>query len=176
LYFAVKLKIFLGIFGKNLFMKLSLIVVGKTSEAWLEEAISVYEKRLQHYVSFKIQVLPSVKNAHSYEKEKLKEKEGEMILKSLQPADHVVLLDEAGKQFTSVGFSEFVGKNMGNSVNHLVFIVGGAFGVSEEVKSRAYLKMALSQMTFSHQMVRLIFVEQLYRAMTILKNESYHHI
>lgn len=157
-------------------MKISLIVVGKTSEAWLVDGISVYEKRLQHYANFKIQTLPPVKNAAVLEMEKLKEKEGEMILKSIQSTDYVVLLDEVGREFPSVGFSEFIGKNQASSVNHMVFIIGGAFGVSEEVKSRASLKMALSQMTFSHQMVRLIFLEQLYRAMTILKNESYHHI
>lgn len=157
-------------------MKISLIVVGKTSEAWLGEGIAVYEKRLQHYANFKIQTLSPVKNAAVLETEKLKEKEGEMILKCIQSTDYVVLLDEAGKEFSSIGFSEFIGKYQTASVNHMVFIIGGAFGVSEGVKSRASMKMALSQMTFSHQMVRLIFVEQLYRAMTILKNESYHHI
>ena len=157
-------------------MKITLLVVGKTSDAYLEDGIGIYEKRLPHYVPFRIQVIPPVKNAAAYDREKLKEKEGELILKNIQAADYVVLLDEVGKQLTSVGLADWTGKCMANGVNHLVFIIGGAFGVSEQIKNRSSFQLALSQMTFSHQMVRLIFVEQLYRAMTILKNESYHHI
>lgn len=156
-------------------MKITLVLIGKTSETYLETGISIFENRLRHYIPFKIQTIPSLKNASAFDTDKLKEKEGELILKNVSASDYVVLLDEKGKHLSSVEFSSFIEKSMLDSVGNLIFIVGGAFGVSQAVKDRCNLMLALSKMTFSHQMVRLIFIEQVYRAMTIIKNESYHH-
>jgi 23S rRNA (pseudouridine1915-N3)-methyltransferase len=156
-------------------MNVQLIVVGKTEEKWLQEAISQYTGRVGHYVNFKIEVIPSLKNAKNLTDSILKQKEGEMLLSKISNTDYLVVLDENGKQFTSVEFSSNLQGYMNAGHKRVVFMVGGAFGFSTQVYERANAKMSLSKMTFSHQMIRLLFVEQLYRAMTILKGEKYHH-
>jgi 23S rRNA (pseudouridine1915-N3)-methyltransferase len=156
-------------------MKVSLVVVGKTDETWIQEGVEIYTKRLKHYVSFTNIELPSLKNAGNFNALQQKEKEGELILKACTGADRVFLLDELGKEYSSSQFASFLQVQMNTSIKHLVFVVGGPFGFSEEVYKRAQGKISLSQMTFTHQMVRLFYTEQLYRAMTILKGEKYHH-
>lgn len=156
-------------------MKVTLLVIGKTDASYFNEAIKVYEKRLEHYIPFDIEVIPDIKNAKNLSEDIQKNKEGELIIKKLTNLDYVVLLDDKGKEFTSLKFADYMDKKMQTVSKRLVFIIGGAYGFSEEIYKRANEKMTLSRMTFSHQMVRLIFVEQLYRAMTILNNEPYHH-
>jgi 23S rRNA (pseudouridine1915-N3)-methyltransferase len=156
-------------------MKVLFLMVGKTSEKWLSQGINEYSQRIKHYLPYEERVISDVKNGGKLNLEILKQMEGQAILKTLDTKDQVVLLDENGKQYTSRGFSGFIEKQMIGVGRRLVFVFGGAWGFSDEVYSRANAKISLSQMTFSHQMGRLIFVEQLYRAMTILKNESYHH-
>jgi 23S rRNA (pseudouridine1915-N3)-methyltransferase len=156
-------------------MKVLLVMVGKTSGKWLQQGIDEYVNRLSHYLPFDIKILADVKNAGKFNPDSIKQQEGEIILKSLQGGDRVVLLDENGKNYSSRDFSGFVEKQMNSGVKRLVFVIGGAWGFSDDVYQRADNKLSLSPMTFSHQMVRLIFTEQLYRAMTILKNEPYHH-
>ncbi len=155
-------------------MKITLLVVGKTTNTALEAMISDYQKRLTHYVPFELRVLPELKNAKSLSFEQQKQAEGEMILKSIGPSSQVILLDEHGKEYRSVEFASWMEKQM-SSGRDLVFVVGGPYGFSQEVYGRANGLISLSQMTFSHQMVRLVFVEQIYRAMTILRGEPYHH-
>ncbi|MDU1904232.1 MAG: 23S rRNA (pseudouridine(1915)-N(3))-methyltransferase RlmH [Dysgonomonas sp.] len=156
-------------------MKISLILVGRTDAQYFIDSVQEYESRLKHYIPFEIQILPDLKNTKNLTIELQKEKEGELIIKSLQPGDFVVLLDERGKEFTSLQFASFIEKKTYTVNKRLIFIVGGAYGFSEQVYKKAAEKISLSKMTFSHQMIRLIFVEQLYRAMTILNNEPYHH-
>ena len=148
-------------------MKFILLVVGKT--------INDYVERTKHYTSFDIEVIPELKNTKSLSMEQQKEKEGELILKAIQPGDVVVLLDEHGKEFRSIEFADWVEKKMHTVNKRLVFIIGGPYGFAPSVYAAAQEKISLSKMTFSHQMIRLIFVEQLYRAMTILNNGPYHH-
>ncbi|MBP1663346.1 MAG: hypothetical protein H6Q19_486 [Bacteroidetes bacterium] len=156
-------------------MKIKLLMVGKTTESQLAELIEGYTSRLKHYIGFELVVIPELKNAKSLSVELQKEKEGELILGKLENPDHVVLLDEKGKQFTSVRFSEYISNLMLTSNKCTVFVIGGPYGFSEQVYKRANSMISLSSMTFSHQMIRLLFVEQLYRAMTIIKGEPYHH-
>lgn len=156
-------------------MKITLLTIGKTEDRYLNEGIDIYLKRLKHYVTFRILELPELKNTKSLSQEQQKIRESELILKNIQSTDYVVLLDENGKEFSSRGFSVFLNKKMVGGLQHLVFIVGGPYGFSDEVYSRSNDKISLSQMTFSHQMIRLLFSEQLYRAFTILKGEPYHH-
>ena len=156
-------------------MKIELLVVGKTNAKYLEIGIEEYMQRLQHYLPFAITVIPDVKNAKSLSQDQLKTKEGELLLKKIEVADHLVLLDEGGVCFSSVGFSKHIESLMLRGCKRVCFVIGGAYGFSNAVYDRSNAKVALSEMTFSHQMVRLIFVEQLYRAMTILKGEPYHH-
>lgn len=156
-------------------MKTCLLVIGKTDAAYIREGIAEYEKRLTRYIPYEMQVLPDVRNSKNMTEALQKEKEGEMLLGQLQPSDFVVLLDEKGKQHTSVEFSEYLAQKMLVGIKRLVFVVGGPYGFSEAVYRRANDKISLSRMTFSHQMVRMIFAEQIYRAMTILKGEPYHH-
>lgn len=156
-------------------MQVKLIVVGKTNKKYLVEGEQEYEKRLKHYVRFEEEVIPELKKVKNLSESEIKEKEGGLILSKLTNADYLVLLDENGKEYNSVGFSEFLQKQMNSGVRKVIFVVGGAYGFSESVYKRANAKIALSQMTFSHQMVRLFFKEQLYRGFTILKNEPYHH-
>jgi 23S rRNA (pseudouridine1915-N3)-methyltransferase len=155
-------------------MKIELWVVGKTAFKYLEEGISVYEKRLKHYTHFDLVVLPDIKNP-PLSTEALKTKEGELILAKLAKDDYLILLDEKGKQMTSVDFSSFIEQQQVNAVKRIVFQIGGAFGFSDAVYARANRELSLSKMTFSHQMIRLFFVEQLYRAFTIIKGEKYHN-
>lgn len=156
-------------------MKTCLLVIGKTDAAYIREGIEEYEKRLKRYIPYEMKVLPDVKNAKNMGEGLQKEREGEMILEQLQVTDVVVLLDEKGRQYTSVEFSEYLAQKMLGGIKRLVFVIGGPYGFSETVYRRANDKLSLSKMTFSHQMVRMIFAEQIYRAMTILKGEPYHH-
>ena len=156
-------------------MKIRFIVVGKTSFDDLKIGEQRYQQRLQHYCSFERVEIPDLKNAKALSFSQIKEKEGLLILSKLQPTDYVVLLDENGKHFTSVAFAEWLAQKQQQSSNSIVFIVGGAYGFSQAVYDRAQAKQALSLMTFSHQMVRMIFLEQLYRAFSIIKGEPYHH-
>lgn len=156
-------------------MKIELIVIGKTNAKYLDTGIAEYINRLKHYLSFSFTVIPDVKNAKSMSEEQLKVKEGELILKKMGNNDHLILLDEGGKTFTSLAFSKQIQALMLRGYKRIFFVIGGAYGFSDDVYKRANAKIALSEMTYSHQMVRLIFVEQLYRAMTILKGEPYHH-
>ena len=156
-------------------MNIKLLVVGKTDEGSLQSLIDTYAKRLNHYIKFELEILPDIKNTKSLSVEQQKLKEGKMLLEKMSPSDYLVLLDENGKQFSSEAFSEFIQKRLNSGMKQLIFVVGGPYGFSEEVYARAQSKLSLSKMTFSHQMVRLFFVEQLYRAFTILKNEPYHH-
>jgi 23S rRNA (pseudouridine1915-N3)-methyltransferase len=155
-------------------MRIKFIVNGKTEDAYLLEGIAIYEKRLKHYCAYEQIIIPAVK-ANTLSPEQMKVKEGELILKQLENSDFLVLLDERGKQFTSLDFAGFIEKQQVASVKTMVFLVGGPFGFSDEVYKRANLKMSISKMTFSHQMIRLLFIEQLYRAYTIIKGEKYHH-
>lgn len=156
-------------------MKIKFLTVGKTINTHLIQLQEEYQNRLKFYIPFEYVVIPELKNTKSLSVSEQQEREGEMILKQLETSDDVMLLDDKGKQFSSVGFSEFISKKMLASHKCVVFVVGGPYGFSEKVYQRANGKISLSAMTFSHQMIRLIFAEQLYRAMTILKGEPYHH-
>lgn len=156
-------------------MKFTLLVVGRTVEKHYITAINDYAERTKHYISFDIEVIPELKNTKSLSMEQQKEKEGELILKALQSGDVPVLLDEHGKEFRSIEFAAWIERKMHTVSKRLVFIIGGPYGFSPAVYTAAQEKISLSKMTFSHQMIRLIFVEQLYRAMTILNNGPYHH-
>jgi 23S rRNA (pseudouridine1915-N3)-methyltransferase len=156
-------------------MTIKLLAIGKTDNAELQQLIHMYEKRLEHYVNFSLELIPDLKKTKNLSEEQQKEKEGELILKKLVPADILVLLDENGKQFSSVEFSSYLQKKMNSGIKQLVFVIGGPYGFSASVYEMASGKISLSKMTFSHQMVRLFMVEQVYRAFTILKNEPYHH-
>ena len=155
-------------------MKITLLVVGKTTDTHIELLIQEYQKRLAHYIPFNIQVIPELKNTKALTPEQQKQNEGELILRTINSSTDLVLLDEHGKEFRSIEFADYVQKRM-SSGRDVVFVVGGPYGFSEAVYQRANGKISLSKMTFSHQMVRLFFVEQLYRAMTILRGEPYHH-
>ncbi len=155
-------------------MKITLLVVGKTTDSHIEALIQEYIKRLGHYISFSIQIIPEIKNTKSLTCEQQKQTEGDLILRSIAPNTELILLDEKGKELRSVEFAEYMQKQMLSGKN-IVFVVGGPYGFSENVYLRANGKISLSKMTFSHQMVRLFFVEQMYRAMTILRGEPYHH-
>ena len=156
-------------------MKISLIVIGKTDASYFVDAINEYKNRLVHYIPFEMEIIPDIKNVKNLREEQQKEKEGELILKMLQPGDYLVLLDEHGKSFTSMEFATYLERKMHVVSKRLVFVIGGPYGFSEAVYKAASEKISLSKMTFSHQMIRLIFVGQIYRAMTILNNEPYHH-
>ena len=156
-------------------MKIKLIIIGKTKSKFLLDGENEYQKRLKHYCKFSELIIPDIKNGGKLSKRELKGKEGSLILDSLKKSDYVILLDDKGLALTSIEFSEFLNKKIVSSTNELVFVIGGAFGFSESVYRRANTKLSLSKMTFSHQMVRMIFKEQLYRAFTILKGEKYHH-
>ena len=155
-------------------MKITLLVVGKTTSAQIESLIQEYQKRLTHYVPFALQVIPELKNAKALTPDQQKQAEGELILRAVAQSADLVLLDEHGKEFRSIEFADYIQKKM-SSGRDVIFVVGGPYGFSEAVYQRANGKISLSKMTFSHQMVRLFFVEQIYRAMTILRGEPYHH-
>ena len=156
-------------------MTIKLLTIGKTDSTELQQLIAGYEKRLGHYIKFELEQIPDVKKTKNLSREQQTEKEGELILKKITPTDLLLLLDENGKQFNSVEFSTYLQKKMNSGIKQLVFAVGGPYGFSDVVYKTAAGKISLSKMTFSHQMVRLFMVEQLYRAFTILKNEPYHN-
>lgn len=155
-------------------MTVTLLTVGKTDTDWVKKGLDAYASRLGHYVRFAMTEIPHLKNASSLSREQIREKEGELIAKALKPSDHVILLDERGDGMRSVDFARMIGLRTGEGRN-MVFVVGGAYGFSKSVYDRADGMISLSRMTFPHQMVRIIFAEQLYRAFTILKGEPYHH-
>lgn len=155
-------------------MRITLLVVGKTTDPRLQSLIEDYQQRLKHYIPFEFVVVPDIKNAKTLSTDQLKSAEGQAILSFLTPAMDVLLLDEHGREFRSIEYADFLQKKMGSGKD-LTLIIGGAYGFSKEVYARANGKIALSQMTFSHQMIRLMAIEQIYRAMTILRGEPYHH-
>jgi 23S rRNA (pseudouridine1915-N3)-methyltransferase len=155
-------------------MRITLIQIGKTRSACLLEGISEYHKRIKHYINFDEITIPDLKNSKNLSFPEIRKKEGELVVQHFERSAYLVLLDERGRQTSSEEFADFIQKNM-NSGRDIVLLIGGAYGFSEDVYTRANDKIALSKMTFSHQMVRLIFAEQLYRAMTIVKGEPYHH-
>ncbi|WDF54780.1 23S rRNA (pseudouridine(1915)-N(3))-methyltransferase RlmH [Mucilaginibacter sp. KACC 22063] len=156
-------------------MKVTLLTVGKTEDAYIREGIDKYLKRLKHYLKVEIVDLPELKNTKALTADQQKNREAEMILKKVAATDYLVLLDEQGSEFTSQQFANYIDKKAVTSVQHMVFVVGGPYGFDQSVYQRANDKVSLSRMTFSHQMVRLFFIEQLYRACTIIKGEPYHH-
>ena len=156
-------------------MNIKLLAVGKTDNPALQQLIDMYEKRLSYYINFELQLLPDIKNSKSLSEEQQKAKEGELILGNIASSHHLILLDERGKEFTSVAFADELQKKMNAGIKQLTFVIGGPYGFSKEVYDRANGKLSLSKLTFSPQMIRLFFVEQLYRAFTILRNEPYHH-
>ncbi|MCR4824528.1 MAG: 23S rRNA (pseudouridine(1915)-N(3))-methyltransferase RlmH [Bacteroidales bacterium] len=156
-------------------MHLTLLTVGKTDIPWVRDGLEMYVSRLKHYVPFGLREIPELKGVSALNREQIKEKEGELILRQLKPADDVILLDEHGREFRSLEFADWLGRRLTASGHDLVFVVGGAYGFSDAVYARAAGKLSLSKMTYSHQLVRTIFAEQLYRAFTILRGEPYHH-
>jgi 23S rRNA (pseudouridine1915-N3)-methyltransferase len=156
-------------------MTIKLIAIGKTDDRQLMSLIEVYKKRLCFYINFSLEIIPDIKNSKSLSETQQKQKEGELILNKINTTDVLVLLDENGKQYDSVQFSSYLQKHMNSGIKQLVFAIGGPYGFSEEVYKKANGKLSLSKMTFSHQMIRLFFIEQLYRGFTILRNEPYHH-
>jgi 23S rRNA (pseudouridine1915-N3)-methyltransferase len=156
-------------------MQIKVLAIGKTDHTSIQQLIDEYTGRLDHYIRFEWEVIPDLKNTKSMNEEAQKEKEGELILKKIQNSDELILLDEKGKMATSIEFSAYLQKKMNSGLRQLIFVIGGPYGFSEQVYSRANGKISLSKMTFSHQMIRPFFMEQLYRAFTILRNEPYHH-
>lgn len=156
-------------------MNIKLIAIGKTDNKNLQTLMDEYQKRLSFYIKFELEIIPDIKNAKNLSEAQQKEKEGELILNKLTPTDFLILLDENGKSFSSVEFSNELQKKMNAGIKTLVYVIGGPYGFSEAVYQKAQQKISLSKMTFSHQMVRLFFIEQIYRGFTILRNEPYHH-
>lgn len=156
-------------------MKITLLTVGKTDRDWVRQGLDIYVSRLKHYIPFTLTEIPELKNVSAMSREQIKSREGELILKNLKPTDDVILLDEHGKEYTSVQMAKILQDKISYGCKDIVFIIGGAYGFSDAVYARACSKISLSKMTFSHQMVRTIFTEQLYRAFTIIKGEPYHH-
>ena len=156
-------------------MKVLLLMIGKTNQESLQQLIQDYMNRIQHYVNFETAIIPELKNTKNLPVAEQKEKEADLILKQIDNQDDIVLLDERGKQYSSLAFAEFMDKKMNSSIKRMVFVVGGPFGFSKRIYDRANGMISMSPMTFSHQMIRLIFTEQLYRAMTIIRGENYHH-
>ncbi|TYB73138.1 23S rRNA (pseudouridine(1915)-N(3))-methyltransferase RlmH [Bizionia gelidisalsuginis] len=156
-------------------MTIKLIAIGKTDSKQLQSLIDDYCKRLGFYIKFNLEIIPDIKNVKNLSEAQQKQKEGELILAKISSTDALIVLDENGKQMDSVGFSNYLQKHMNSGIKQVVFVIGGPYGFSEDVYSLAKGKIALSKMTFSHQMVRLFIIEQLYRGFTILRNEPYHH-
>lgn len=156
-------------------MKIKLLAIGKTDSKQLAQLIEEYQKRLQHYIKFELEIIPDIKNVKNLREDQQKEKEGELILSKLQNSDVLCLLDDKGKHYTSIEFANFLQKKMNAAIKQFVLVIGGPYGFSEAVYKRANGKLSLSKMTFSHQMIRLFITEQLYRGFTILRNEPYHH-
>ena len=156
-------------------MNIKLLAIGKTDKKALQSLIDDYTKRLSFYIKFDLEIIPDIKNVKNLSESQQKEKEGELILAKLTATDQLILLDENGTTFSSISFSDYLQKKMNSGTKTLVFVIGGPYGFSDEVYQKAQGKISLSLMTFSHQMVRLFFIEQLYRGFTILRNEPYHH-
>ncbi len=156
-------------------MTIKLLAIGKTDNKELQSLIDEYTRRLGFYIKFSLEIIPDIKNVKNLSEEQQKQKEGTLILNKLTPTDVLILLDEKGKQFNSVDFSGYLQKHMNSGIKQLVFVIGGPYGFSQDVYNKSNGKISLSKMTFSHQMVRLFIIEQLYRGFTILKNEPYHH-
>ena len=156
-------------------MKITLLTMGKTDVSWVRQGLDVYISRIGHYIPFALNEIPQLKNVSSLSRSQIKEKEADLILSAIKPSDDVVLLDERGKMMRSQEFASWLSDKMARSGKDIVFVIGGAYGFSERVYSRSDGKISLSPMTFSHQMVRTVFAEQLYRAFTIIKGEPYHH-
>ena len=156
-------------------MKITLLTVGKTDKDWVRQGLDIYVSRLKHYIPFAIVEIPELKGVSSLTKEQIKTREGELILKNIRPTDDVILMDERGKQHSSVELAKVIQDKISYAGKDIVFVIGGAYGFSVPVYVRASSKISLSRMTFSHQMVRVIFAEQLYRAFTIIRGEPYHH-
>ncbi len=156
-------------------MKITLLTVGKTDKDWVRQGLDIYVSRLKHYISFSMVEIPELKNVSSLSREQIKAKEGELILKNIRNNDDVILLDERGKEYTSTELASIIQNKINHEGRDIVYVIGGAYGFSDAVYARANSKLSLSRMTFSHQMVRAIFAEQIYRAFTIMKGEPYHH-
>lgn len=156
-------------------MKIALLTVGKTDRDWVRQGLDIYVSRLKHHIPFSIIEIPELKNVSALSREQIKTREGELLLKNIRPTDDVILLDEHGKEFSSTEFAKILQDKISYVGKDIVFIIGGAYGFSDAVYQRSNSKISLSRMTFSHQMVRAIFAEQLYRAFTIIKGEPYHH-
>jgi 23S rRNA (pseudouridine1915-N3)-methyltransferase len=156
-------------------MKITLLTVGKTDKDWVRQGLDIYVSRLKHYIPFGIVEIPELKNVSALSKEQIKNKEGELILKNIRQTDDVILLDERGKEYTSVELAKIIQDKISYAGKDIVFVIGGAYGFSDAVYQRSNSKLSLSKMTFSHQMVRAIFAEQIYRAFTIMRGEPYHH-
>jgi len=163
------------VFKFEIEMNIRLLAIGKTDNKSLQMLIEDYSKRLSFYIKFDLEIIPDIKNAKNLSEAQQKEKEGELILAKLSPTEQLILLDENGIVFSSVEFSKYLQKKMNTGIKTLVFVIGGPYGFSEEVYKKSQGKISLSAMTFSHQMVRIFVIEQLYRGYTILKNEPYHH-
>lgn len=156
-------------------MTIRLLAIGKTDNPHLQSLIEVYSKRLKHYIKFELEPIPDIKNAKNLSESEQKRKEGELIFSKIEKSDVVILLDEKGKNLNSIEFANYLQKHMNSGVKRIVFLIGGPYGFSPEIYGRANGMLSLSKMTFSHQMVRLFIIEQLYRGFTILRNEPYHH-
>jgi 23S rRNA (pseudouridine1915-N3)-methyltransferase len=156
-------------------VKITLLTIGNTDKKYLNEGVNDYVKRLSFYIPFEIKIIPDIKNRNTLPVGLRKEKEGQLILNQVLPGDYLILLDERGTEFPSLEFAKWIEKKMIAGVRQLVFVIGGPYGFSDTIYQRSDFKVSMSQLTFSHQMVRMIFIEQLYRAMTIIKNEPYHH-
>lgn len=156
-------------------MKILILAIGITDDNWVKEGMHKYSKRISHYLPFEFEPINDLKNTKNLSEAQQKEKEGLLILNKIKPTDKVVLLDEKGKEYPSKKFASYMQKQMNSGVKRLVFVIGGPYGFSDELYAKVNEKIALSKMTFSHQMVRPFLLEQIYRAMTILKNEPYHH-
>ena len=156
-------------------MKITLLTVGKTDKDWVRQGMEIYVSRLKHYIPFAVVEIPELKNVSALTKDQIKTREGELIVKNIKPTDDLILLDERGKEYTSVELAKVIQDKISYVGKDMVYVIGGAYGFSDAVYQRANSKISLSRMTFSHQMVRAIFVEQIYRAFTIMKGEPYHH-
>lgn len=156
-------------------MKITLLTVGKTDKDWVKAGMDIYVSRLRHYIPFSVVEIPELKNVSALNRDQIKSREGELILRNIRPGDDVILMDERGKQYSSVELAKVLQDKISYIGKDIVFVIGGAYGFSEAVYSRADSKISLSRMTFSHQMVRAIFAEQIYRAFTIMRGEPYHH-
>ena len=156
-------------------MKITLLTVGKTDKEWVREGLDIYVSRLKHYIPFIVVEIPELKNVSALTRDQIKTREGELILKNIRPTDDVILLDERGKEYSSTELAKIIQDKLSYGSRDIVYVIGGAYGFSDQVYKRADSKLSLSRMTFSHQMVRAIFAEQIYRAFTIMRGEPYHH-